>query len=153
MDIPRAKQPVRDAENAGTTEPNTAAKHELLFGAQSGQVIGAFLAVHWRLGYGFVESVYSNALELEFKKRAVPYEREVPITVMYDNAPVGHFRADFITHGCILLELKAVEALQRDHATQTLNYLRATEIELALLMNFGPKAICRRLINSRRRNG
>lgn len=138
------------AENAGTATRNTAAKQELLFRTLTGQVLGAFLAVHWRLGFGFVENVYANALEVEFRKRGILYEREVPITVMYDGIVVGHFRADFITHGRVLLELKAVAALQPLHATQTLNCLRATGIEVALLLNFGPKPTSRRLVSSRK---
>jgi GxxExxY protein len=148
MSEPRAFATSFAAENAGTAGRNTAAKQELLFSAFSGEVIGAFRMVHWRLGFGFVESVYANALELEFRKRCIPYEREVPVTVMYDDVPVGNFRADFITHGRILLELKSVEALQPIHGVQTLNYLRSTGIELALLLNFGPKPTLRRFICS-----
>jgi GxxExxY protein len=148
MSEPRAAATNFATENTETTERNTAAKQELLFSAFSGEVIGAFRTVHWRLGFGFVESVYANALELEFKKRSIPYEREVSVTVMYDGVLVGRFRADFITHGRILVELKSVEALQPIHGVQTLNYLRSTGIELALLLNFGPRPTLRRFICS-----
>lgn len=143
-----ARHWLTDAENTGSQSRNTAGSPDLLFGTLSSKVIGAFLTVHWRLGYGFAESVYANALEVEFRKRSIPYERELPVTVYYDDVIVGQFRADFVTHGRILLELKSVEKLQKDHYTQTLNYLRSTEIELALLLNFGPRPTMRRLINS-----
>lgn len=152
MREPREEQPFPDTEPAETTKPITAAKRELLFKGCSGQVIGAFLAVHWRLGYGFVENVYANALEVEFRKRGILFEREVPLTVLYDGVVVGRFRADFITHRRILLELKSVESLQRDHATQTLNYLRSTNIRLGLLLNFGPRPTVRRLIHTTKRS-
>jgi GxxExxY protein len=135
------------AEHADRSE-NTAEKPQYLYADLTHQVMGAFLQVHWRLGFGFVESVYANALAIELQKRGVRFEREVPLTVVYDGVTIGRFRADFVVDNRVLLELKSVERLAEAHAVQTLNYLNATEIELAMLLNFGPRPVARRLILS-----
>ena len=99
---------------------------------------GAIFAVHNELGNGFLERVYQDALEYEFKERGIPYEREKLIQIMYKGKPLGEpYRADFVCYGKIIVELKAVEELQGIHRSQVVNYLKATGMELGLLVNFG----------------
>ena len=99
---------------------------------------GAIFAVHHELGNGFLERVYQDALELEFQKRGIPYEREKNIQIMYKGKPLGEpFRADFVCYDKIIVELKAVEELLSIHRAQVLNYLKATGFRLGILVNFG----------------
>ena len=99
---------------------------------------GAIFAVHQELGNGFLERVYQDALEFEFKERGIPYEREKNIQIMYKGKPLGEpYRADFVCYDKIIVELKAVEELQGIHRSQVVNYLKATGMKLGLLVNFG----------------
>ena len=86
----------------------------------------------------FLERVYQDALEYEFRERGIPYEREKLIQIMYKGKPLGEpYRADFVCYGKIIVELKAVEELQGIHRSQVVNYLKATGMKLGLLVNFG----------------
>ena len=99
---------------------------------------GAIFAVHHELGNGFLERVYQDALEFEFKERGIPYEREKNIQIMYKGKPLGEpYRADFVCYDKIIVELKAVEELQGIHRAQVVNYLKATGMKIGLLVNFG----------------
>ena len=102
------------------------------------QVIRAFYKVYNTLGYGFLEKVYENALATELKQHGVPVVQQAPIKVYYDTQLVGEYYADILVAGKVIVELKVVEALTDEHHAQLLNYLRATEIEVGLLLNFGP---------------
>lgn len=96
------------------------------------------MEVHRCLGRGFTEYVYQDALELEFKKRDVPFEREKAISVNYKGTELKHgYVADFLCYGEIILELKAVSELDDVHRAQLINYLKATGRSVGLLMNFG----------------
>ena len=110
------------------------------------RIIGAFYDVYNDLGYGFLESVYHNAIFYELRKRSLRVEREVAVPVRYQGILVGEFRADLVVEGAIVLELKAASQLERAHEAQLLNYLKATDCEIGLLLNFGPRAVFRRLI-------
>jgi len=123
-------------------ESSPALKHSAL----TEKIIAAFYEVYNELGFGFLESVYCNALAIAAGKRGLTVEREVPIAVWYGGIDVGDFKADLIVEGTVLLELKTAQALDRAHEAQLLNYLRATEIEVGLLLNFGPKPQFKRLI-------
>ena len=103
------------------------------------RIIQGFFSVYNTLGCGFLEKVYENALAIELKDRGLKVRPQAPITVIYKNQTVGHYQADLLVEECIIVELKAVEALRDEHFAQLLNYLRATEIEIGLLLNFGPK--------------
>lgn len=105
--------------------------------------------VHKKLGAGFLESVYSEALELEFKKLAIPYEKEKKLLVYYDEKPMNkYFRADYVCYHCIILELKATKYIIQSDRRQTLNNVLATKLRLGLLINFGePSLKYYRLIN------
>ena len=103
---------------------------------------GAIFAVHHELGNGFLERVYQDALEFEFKERGIPYEREKNIQIMYKGKPLGEpYRADFVCYGKIIIELKAVKTLEDAHYAQVLNYLKATKMKLGILVNFHDKFI------------
>ena len=94
--------------------------------------------VYNRLGPGFVEAVYQEALEIEFQRRNIPYEREKEIDVYYDGVLLKKkFQPDFVCYGRIIVELKAVMELDDLNRVQVYNYLKATKMKLGLLMNFG----------------
>ena len=98
------------------------------------------MAVHGELGSGFLEAVYQEALEKEFCIQEIPYKREVPLPIYYKGEKLSKsYTADFICYGSIVVELKAVTALSSDHKAQVLNYLKATNLELWLLINFGER--------------
>ena len=97
--------------------------------------------VRTNLSAGFLESVYLNALLIEFQDNGLKAEREVPINVYYNNHLVGEFRADIVVEKCVIIELKAVQHLTATHEAQLVNYLTATKIEHGLLINFGSEKI------------
>jgi GxxExxY protein len=107
----------------------------------SGRVIGAAMRVHSTLGSGFTETVYKNALALEMTIEGIPFEREVKLEVRYRGELVGQYRADLLVAGVLILELKAVQTILPEHEVQVVNYLAATGLEQALLLNFGTKSL------------
>lgn len=100
-------------------------------------IIGACIQVSNCLGHGFPETIYSNALMVELRKRGMEASQEVPVSVCYDGVVVGKYFADIIVEGKIILELKAVECLLTEHQMQLINYLTATGFSIGLLVNFG----------------
>jgi len=100
-------------------------------------VICCFYSVYNTLGYGFLEKVYENALLLELAKRGITAISQHPIKVYYGEAIVGEYFADILVGDSVLIEIKAVRSLAPEHSAQLLNYLKATEIEVGLLLNFG----------------
>ena len=118
----------------------------------TGAIIGAAIAVHRELGPGKLESVYERALAIELRARGVPFRTQVPVPMLYRGESVGDFFADLIVDRKVIVELKAVDALRAVHRAQMLSYLRATELELGLLINFNVRVLkdgVRRLIHSR----
>jgi GxxExxY protein len=116
------------------------------------RIIGAFYAVYNTLGWGFLEKVYQNALKLEMEKRGLRCEPQAKIAVYYDGQQVGEYYADFLVEDAVIIELKAVEQLAPEHEAQLVNYLKATAIEVGLLVNFGPKPqFKRRVFDTARR--
>lgn len=108
-----------------------------IYKEESYAIHGALFAVHRELGTGFLERVYQDALEYEFRERGIPYEREKKIQIMYKGKPLGEpYRADFVCYGKIIVELKAVKTLEDTHYAQILNYLKATKMKLGILVNF-----------------
>ncbi len=105
----------------------------------SQQIIDCFFRVYNQLGYGFLESVYKKAMLIEEKKLGLQVETEVPIPVLYEDQLVGEFFADQVVEHKVLVEFKAAQTLLPEHTAQILNYLNATDIEVGLLFNFGPK--------------
>ena len=122
---------------------------EILFKNESYRIIGACMDVHKKLGSGFLESVYSEALELEFKKLTIPYEREKKLPVYYEDKLLNkYFRADFICFNSIIIELKATKFLTEADQRQTVNNVKATKFKLGLLINFGtPSLTYKRIVN------
>ena len=112
----------------------------------SKKVIGAFYTVYNTLGYGFLEKVYENALCVELKSQGVYVESQVAIEVFYKEERVGLYYADLLIDKCLIVELKAAENLCEEHEYQLLNYLKGTNIEIGLLLNFGREPQFKRLI-------
>lgn len=112
------------------------------------KVIGCAFKVSNSLGAGFLEKVYENALAYEIQQSGLKVKQQHPITVKYEEVVVGEFVADLLVEDCLLVELKAVEELTKIHAAQCLNYLKATDLKVCLLMNFGnTKVKVRRFAN------
>ena len=116
------------------------------------RIIGVFYEVYNELGHGFLESVYEEAMALALVQSGLRIERQVPLPVWFRGQSIGDFLADLVVEQSIILELKAVSGIDPAHEAQLLHYLRATEIEVGLLLNFGPKPQFKRLIfeNSRK---
>ena len=110
-------------------------------------IIKSFYTVYNKLGYGFLEKVYENALLLELKNQGLDCFKQVPIEVYYDDISVGNYFADILVEDKIILELKAGEGtLIEEHELQLVNYLKATDKEVGLLLFFGKKPIFKRKI-------
>jgi len=107
------------------------------------------MKVHKILGPGFLETVYSEALEIEFRKADIPYEKEKKLPVYYDDQPLHkYFRADFVCYASIIIELKAQKFLTETDTRQTFNNVKATKYKLGILVNFGePKLKYKRIVN------
>ena len=110
------------------------------------KIIRCFYNVYSELGFGFLENVYQNALYFELMSNQFKVETQKAIEVYYQNRFVGTYRADLLVNDSIILELKAVEYLIEEHELQLINYLKATNIEIGLLLNFGKKPEIRRKI-------
>ncbi|MDI5948317.1 GxxExxY protein [Flavobacterium yafengii] len=119
---------------------------EILHKELSESILKVFYDVYNELGYGFLEKVYQNAMYLELKSQGFKVEPQKQIKVYYKNELVGDFFADLLINDLIILELKACDSLVKAHYVQTLNYLKATNIEIGLLLNFGEKPEIKRLI-------
>ena len=113
---------------------------KLLHQELTSAIIDAFYTVYNELGYGFLEKVYKTALRIELQNRGFDVLQQHPIPVYYDEQVVGEYFADLIVNKKVIIELKAVENLNSQHSAQLLNYLKATNIEVGLLLNFGPEA-------------
>ncbi|SPF34305.1 conserved hypothetical protein [Candidatus Sulfotelmatobacter kueseliae] len=122
--------------------PPTGLKHSEL----TGKIIGVFYDVYNELGHGFLESTYAEALVVALQEAGLSAEREVPVPVWFRDRKVGQYYADLIVEGVVLLELKATRNLESAHEAQLLHYLRAPEIEVGLLLNFGQRPQFRRLL-------
>ncbi|MCW3125212.1 MAG: GxxExxY protein [Bacteroidetes bacterium] len=111
----------------------------LLHQEKTEKIIKAFYDVYNALGYGFLERLYETALAIELTKRGFSVKRQSPIKVYYLGELIGEYCCDLIIDDIILIELKSVEVLAIAHKKQTINYLKATEMEVGLLLNFGEK--------------
>ena len=121
-------------------------KDGLKHGTLTQKILGVFYDVYNELGHGFLESVYHRSLVLALESVGLSVCRRVTIPVWFRGNEVGHFQADILVENCVLLELKATRTLDSSHRAQLLNYLRATEIEVGLLLNFGEKPEFKRLV-------
>ncbi|MCE9560960.1 MAG: GxxExxY protein [Planctomycetes bacterium] len=118
------------------------------------RIIGVFYEVYNELGFGFLESVYENAMVLALRAIGLKAEQQLKLPVFFRGHPVGEFIADIVVADVVILELKAADTLISSHESQLLNYLKATPIEVGLLLNFGPKPRLKRLgfSNERKRS-
>jgi len=119
---------------------------EYLHKELTSKIIQAFYKVYNTLGYGFLEKVYENAMRVELIKMALSVEQQKNIKVYYESEMVGDYFADLLIEGLVIVELKAAENICEEHEAQLLNYLKATDIEVGLLLNFGKIPEVRRKI-------
>jgi GxxExxY protein len=111
---------------------------EIIYKEESFRIIGLCMEVHNNLGKGFLEIVYKDALEYEFRKNNIPFEREKEYEVNYKDIILPHkFYADFVVFDKIILEVKGMTGIAEEHIAQTLNYLKVSGLKLGLIVNFG----------------
>jgi GxxExxY protein len=110
------------------------------------KIIGVFYDVYNELGHGFLESVYEEAMSIALTQAGLRVERQVPLRVWFRGQPIGDFRADLIVERAVILELKAASGIDPAHEAQLLHYLRSTEIEVGLLLNFGASPQFKRMV-------
>ncbi len=114
----------------------------LIYEQKSYKIIGACIEVHKELGSGFLEGVYQEALEMEFENLGIPFEREKELLIYYKNRKLQKkYKSDFICYNQILIELKALSQLTSEHESQIINYLKATNLKVGILFNFGEKSL------------
>jgi GxxExxY protein len=116
-------------------------------------IVEVFYAVYNELGYGFLEAVYEEALSLALTQAGFTVSRQVPTPIWFRGQKIGDYKADLIVNNSVLVELKTVRAIEPAHEAQVLNYLRATDVEVALLLNFGPKPSFKRFLFDNNRKG
>lgn len=110
----------------------------IVYKEESYKIVGAAFKVYNTLGAGFLEAVCQEALEIELQRQGIPYEREKELKIVYDGVELKQtYKADFVCYGKIIVELKAVSALDDAHRAQVYNYLHATGLKMGLLLNFG----------------
>lgn len=118
----------------------------LLHSDLTDNILKCYYKVYNKLGYGFLEKVYENAMLLELKSAGLFCERQKHIKVFYEGEQVGEYFADIIVNDIVIIEIKAAEALAEEHEAQLINYLKATEKEVGLLLNFGKRAQFKRKV-------
>jgi len=138
---------IRDIRGNIIDQEESTNETNIIYKEECYKIYHCIYIVHNKLGNGFLESVYQEALEIEFRKDKIPFESQKMIRIYYDDKPLTQFfKADIVCYDKILLELKAVTKINNEHKAQLINYLTATKIKLGLLVNFGthPKVeICR----------
>ena len=121
-------------------------QHGLKHGDLTENLIGIFFNIHNELGHGFLESVYEQAFSVGLAEKDIFFQRQIAVPVWYHGQQIGEFRADLLVDEKVLVELKTGRDIEPGWEKQLLNYLRATEIEVGLLFNFGPNARFRRYV-------
>lgn len=121
----------------------------LLFKDESYRIIGSCMTVHKKLGSGFLDSVYMEAMEIQFNEDSIPCIKETKLRILYDDKLMDkYFKADFLCFDKIIVELKATPFIHSNDVAQVLNYLKATGLKLGILVNFGEKSLAyKRIIN------
>lgn len=122
--------------------------NDYLYTDLTAEIIKRFYIVYNKLGYGFLEKVYEKALKFELEKSGFQVERQRPIDVYYETELVGEYFADLLVGNKVIIELKTAVAICEEHENQLINYLKATEIEVGLLLNFGKKPEIKRKVFS-----
>lgn len=136
-------------DNHETHKTHKKDKRNILFGEECYAIQGAVFEVYREMGCGFLESVYQECLEREFRRQYVPFVAQQLLELFYKGDRLGQaFKPDFVCYDKIIVELKAVKAIGREHKAQVFNYLKASGFRLGLLINFGhyPKATVKRII-------
>ena len=103
------------------------------------KIIKIFYRVYNTLGYGFLEKVYGNAMMMRFRKDGIPAVAQSSIRVMYEEECIGEYYADILVDNKVIVEIKAIKRFAKENEAQLLNYLKATDVEVGLLLNFGPE--------------
>ena len=115
---------------------------KLIYEQKSYKIIGACFEVHKELGSGFLEGVYQEALEMEFENLGIPFKREKQLLIYYKNRKLQKkYKSDFICYNQIIIELKALNQFTSEHESQIINYLKATNLKVGFLFNFGEKSL------------
>jgi GxxExxY protein len=133
--------------------PTQQAKFEGKHAEVTEKILRAFFDLHTELGYGFSEKVYETSLAILMQERGLKIQQQMPIHVYFHGKVVGEYIADALVNDVVVVELKAVSKLNEDHAAQLLNYLKATDYEVGLLLNFGQTAEFRRKVYDNERKG
>ncbi len=120
--------------------------HDIKYKELTEKIIMIFYKVYNKLGYGFLEKVYENAMIIEFEREGIPAVAQSPIKVSYENEVIGEYYADILADDRVIVEIKATRTLALEHEAQLLNYLKATNIEVGLLLNYGPKPEIKRKV-------
>jgi len=116
-------------------------ENEILYKELSYKIVGLAMRVHSKLGYGFLEKVYENALMVLFRREGIEAKQQAPITVYFEEEVVGNYYADILVEDKVILEIKSVENIIDAHIAQTLNYLKATGLRLAIILNFSKEKL------------
>jgi len=116
-------------------------ENEILYKDLSYKIVGPAMRVHRKLGYGFLEKVYENALMVLFRREGIEAKQQAPITVYFEEEIVGNYYADILAEDKVILEIKSVEKIIDAHIAQTLNYLKATGLRLAIILNFSKEKL------------
>jgi len=119
---------------------------DLKYSELTERLIGIYFEVYRELGYGFLEHIYEKAFVMLLEERSIHFQQQVPLRVTFRGNELGEFRADLIIESVVIVELKAVQKIDLAHEKQILNYLRATNVEVGLIFNFGPSAQFRRIV-------
>lgn len=141
---------MQERERAIEVERENTQGHELIHGELTGEIIAGFYAVYNELGFGFLESVYIRALAVELFARRMNVAREVPVTVFYKGVTVGTYRADLLISDAVVVKVRSGDECLDADRSQLLNFLRSSGKEVGLLLQFGPKAVLRRVVYTRR---
>ncbi len=119
---------------------------DYLYSELSDNIINCYYKVYNTLGFGFLEKIYQKSLEIEFRKSGLIVESQYPIKVYYDNSIVGEYYADIFVESKIIVGIKAIEILVKESELQLINYLKSTNVEVGLLLNFGKKPEVKRRV-------
>jgi GxxExxY protein len=114
---------------------------DIVYRELSYEVVGLAMEVHRKLGFGFLEKAYENALMILLNKNEIPAQQQVPLRVYFEGKPVGDYLADILVDSKVILELKSVGKIVDAHRAQVLNYLRATRLRLGMILNFSKKSL------------